>query len=241
MKESITIRAEPRVSRGSSAMGRLRREGRIPAIVYGEGKTGETVQINEHDFQQMMKRHRGEQMLVTLDVEGASPRKVLLKDVQHHPIYHRPVHIDFYEVSMSRRLAVEVPIRLVGEPIGVTQQGGIVDHLVRSIEIECLPDDIPEDIVVDISDLAIGKHLSVADIQVDTSKIEILTAPDIGVVAVSLPKAEEEATPVEGEGAAASPEVITEKKSEDGAGEGGKAAPAKESASKGGKEKAEKK
>jgi len=197
-------------------MGRLRRSGRIPAVVYSEGKPGETVQINEHEFQQMLKRHRGEQLLVTLDVDGGTPRKVLLKDVQHHPVNHHPIHIDFYEVSMTRRLTVEVPIRLVGEPIGVTQQGGIVDHLLRSINIECLPDDIPEEISLDISGLAVGRHLNVGDIQVDAEKIEIVTASGIPVVAVSLPKAEEETVTEEG-AAAAEPEVITAKKPEAGA------------------------
>lgn len=267
MKETITVKAEPRDRVGSSAMGRLRREGRIPAVVYSEGKTGENVQIVAHDFAQMMKRHHSEQMLVDLDVAGGKPRKVLLKAMQHHPIDGRVTHIDFYEVSMTRKLRVSVPLKLVGEPVGVTQEGGILDHLLRTIEVECLPADILEEIPIDVAGLAVGKHLSVKDIKLDPAKYAIVTGADVAIAAVSMPKAEEEvAAPAEGE-AGAEPEVITAKKPEDGEeAEGGKegaakgapaakgaapakgaaapakgAAPAKEAAPKAGKEKSEKK
>ncbi len=240
MKETITVRAEPRGRVGSSAMGRLRREGRIPAVVYSEGKAGQNVQIVAHDFAQMMKHHHSEQMLVDLDVAGSAPRKVLLKAMQHHPIMGHVTHIDFYEVSMTRKLRVSVPLKLVGDPVGVTQQGGILDHLLRSIEVECLPADILEEIPVDVADLAVGKHLSVKDIKLDPAKYTILTGADVAIAAVSLPKAEEEvAAPAEGE-AAAEPEVLTGKKPEEGeAAEAGKEAPAKggkEAPAKGGKE-----
>lgn len=261
MKETITVKAEPRERVGSSAMGRLRREGRIPAVVYSEGKAGQNVQIVAHDFAQMMKHHHSEQMLVDLDIAGAGPRKVLLKAMQHHAINGHVTHIDFYEVSMTRKLRVSVPLKLVGDPVGVTQQGGILDHLLRSIEVECLPADMLEEIPVDVAELAVGKHLSVKDIKLDPAKYVIVTSADVAIAAVSLPKAEEEvAAPAEGE-AGAEPEVITAKKPEDGEAEAGKdgaakggkegaakgapaakgAAPAKDAAPKAGKEKAEKK
>jgi large subunit ribosomal protein L25 len=195
-------------------------------------------------------------MLVDLDVAGSPPRKVLLKSLQHHPVMGQVTHIDFYEVSMTRRLSVSVPLRLVGDPVGVTQQGGILDHLLRSIEVECLPADILEEIPVDVTELAVGKHLSVKDIKLDPAKYTILTGADVAIAAVSMPKAEEEvAAPAEGE-ASAEPEVLTGKKPEEGEGaEAGKeapakagkeagakgAAPAKEAAPKAGKEKGEKK
>lgn len=239
MKETIIVRAEARDRVGSSAMGRVRREGRIPAVVYSEGRPGENVQIVAHDFAQMMKHHHSEQMIVDLDVAGSKPRKVLLKAMQHHPVKGNVTHIDFYEVSMTRKLRVTIPLRLVGEPVGVSQQGGILDHLLRFIEIECLPADIVEDIPIDVAELAVGKHLSVKDIKLDAAKFTILTGADLAIAAVSLPKAEEEvAAPAEGE--AAEPEVLTAKKPEDGeAAEGGKEAPAKggkEAPAKGGKE-----
>jgi len=232
MKEKITVRAEPRAAVGTSSVRRLRRTGQIPAVVYSEGKPGEPVQVNAHDFAQLLRHHRGEHMLVTLKV-GESERQVLLKDVQHHPVDGRVIHVDFYEVSMTRKVRVEVPVRLVGTPVGVSQQGGILDHLIRAVIVECLPSDIPEELVVDVSNLRVGHHLTVGDIPVDAGRVRIVTARDIVVAAVSLPKAEEMAAPTgeAAEGAAAAePEVITAKAKE---GEGDEAAPAQ----KGGAEK----
>lgn len=248
MSQAIVIHAEPRRPGGSLAARRLRREGGIPAVVYSEGRPGETVQVDAHDVAQLLRRHRGEHMLVDLEIGGAN-RKVLLKDVQHHPVDGHVIHIDFYEVSMTRRIRVEVPLRLVGDPIGVTQQGGILDHLLRAVEIECLPSDIPEELAIDVSGLAVGRHLSVADISIDAARYRVVTAPDIAVAAVSLPKTEEVAEAAAAEGAA-EPEVLTARKSEEGEEEPGKAAAkekeggakdaasAKEAAPKAGKEKA---
>ncbi len=245
MRETIVVRAERRTAGGSAAARRLRRAGKIPAIVYSEGRPGEPVWLNEHDFGLMLQHHRGEHMLVSLELDGAR-RSVLLKEVQHHPLTSSVLHVDLYEVSMTRRIRVEIPLRLVGDPVGVTQQGGILDHLLRSIEIECLPGDIPEDIPVDVSSLAVGRHMSVGDIRLDPARYRIVTAADIAIAAVSMPKAEEApAAAAAPEGGAAEPEVLTARKAEEGE-EGAekgeaKAAPAaakeaKESAAKGAKE-----
>ncbi len=216
MSETIVVRAERREARGSAAARRLRRAGRIPAIVYSEGRPGEPVWLNAHDFGLMLQHHRGEHMLVNLELEGVR-RTVLLKEVQHHPLNSSVLHVDFYEVSMTRRIRVEVPLRLVGDPVGVTQQGGILDHLLRSVEIECLPGDIPEEITVDVSSLAVGHHLSVGDIRLDPARYRILTARDIAIAAVSMPKAEEAAPAAAAtEEAAAEPEVLTARKAEGG-------------------------
>ncbi len=119
---------------------------------------------------------------------------------------------------MTRKIRVEVPLRLVGTPVGVSQQGGILDHLLRSVEIECWPDDIPEELTVDVSHLEVGRHLSVADIPVDRERIRIRTAPDVPVATVSMPKAEEVAeTAAATEAAAAEPEVLTARKPEESA------------------------
>ncbi len=232
MKETIVIRAEPREGIGSPAANRLRKSGRIPAIVYSEGRPGRPVHLDAHDFGQMLRHHRGEHMLVDLEVGGAR-QKVLLKDVQHHPVDGHVIHVDFYEVSMTRRIRVEVPLRLVGDPIGVTQQGGILDHLLRSVEVECLPGDIPEELAVDVSQLAIGRHLTVGDIQVDAARLRVVTAPGIAIAAVSLPKAEEAAEVAAVAEGAAEPEVLTARKGEEGEAAEAKApAPAKEGAAK---------
>lgn len=222
MKEQIIVQAEPRGKSGSSAVRRLRREGWVPAVVYGEGKAAVTVQVREHDFQKKLGRHSGENLILDLEIRDAGTRKVLLKDVQHNPLTSRMAHVDFYEVSMTRKIRVDIPITLKGDPIGVTQNGGILDHLLRVVEVECLPGDLIEEIVVDVAGLDVGKHLNVRDIRLDPAKFAILTAPEIAIAAVSLPRAEEEAAPAEAAGAeagAAEPEVLTAKKEE---GEGAK-------------------
>ncbi len=235
MKETITIKAEVRAEKGTSPVGRLRRQGWLPGVVYSDGKPAETIRINGHDFRALLRHHRGEHMIMDLVVGGGEPRKVLLKEIQHHPVKGWPIHADFHAISMTRKLRVEVPVRLTGDPIGVTQQGGILDHLLRSVEVECLPTDLMEEIVVDVSHLALGKHLSVKDIALDAGRYRLVTAPDVAIAAVSAPKAEEVAAPVEGEAAAAAePEVITGKKEEGE--EGAEAAPAGKEKSAGGKE-----
>lgn len=226
MKEQITVKAEARAKTGTSNMGRLRRTGWLPAVVYSEGKPAANLQVNEHDFELMLHHHRGEHVIVDLAVAGGEAKKVLLKEVQHHPVSGHVLHADFYEVSMTRKVRVEIPLRLVGDPTGVTQQGGILDHLLRTVLVECLPGDLMEQIDIDVSGLALGKHLAVRDIKLDLSKYTMLSGADVAIAAVSAPKAEEVvATPAEGEAAAAAePEVITAKKPEEG--EEGEAAPA---------------
>jgi large subunit ribosomal protein L25 len=214
MKEQIVMKAAARASLGTSAVGRLRRTGWLPAVVYTPGRAADRIQVNEHDFGRLLHRHRSEQIVMDLVVDAAAPKKVLLKEVQHHPVTGRLLHADFYEISMTRKLRVDVPIKLVGEPVGVSQQGGILDHILRAVEIECLPGDLIEEIAVDVSQLALGKHLTVADIKLDPAKYAIVTGADIAIAAVSMPKAEEEEVPAEAAEAGAEPEVITAKKEE---------------------------
>ncbi len=244
MKEQMVIRASPRAAQGSSAVRRLRRAGKLPAVVYGEGKPAVALELAAHEFEKMLHHHQGEHLILDLAI-GDETKKVLLQEVQRDALTDRLTHVDFHEISMTRKLRVEVPIHLVGVPVGVSQQGGILDHLLRQVEIECLPADIPERVEVDVSALEVGRHLSVRDIRLDPARFTVTTAPDIAIAAVSMPKAEEEAAAAPAEGAAAEPEVLTEKKPEEGeeaaAGKEAKEPKAgKEAKEKGGKEKAEK-
>lgn len=216
MAQEILVKAETRDESGSGAVKSLRKEGILPGIVYGSGKEAQMVQLNEHDFEQLLRHHAGESLIIDLTIGKDETKKVLLKDVQHHPVSGRILHVDFHEISMTEKLVVEIPVELTGEPEGVTQQGGVLEHLIREIEIECLPADIPELVEVDVSALMIGDSLSVEDINIDRSKITILTAPDVAVAAVAAPRVEEE--PAEegaAEGEAAEPEVIGEKKEDE--------------------------
>lgn len=210
--KSIRLAAEIRKVGGSSAARRIRRAGYVPAVIYGDGKPGVTIQIKRHDFEQTLRGHMSEHMLIDLVVGEEQPRKVLLKEVQNDPMTGKAVHVDFHEISMTKKLHVEVPIHLVGEPIGVSQQGGVLEHVLRTVEVSCLPTDIPEYLEVDVSGLTVGHSVTVADLKVDKSRITVITAPDLAVAAVLAPKTEEEVAPTAVEAAPAEPEVIREKK-----------------------------
>ncbi len=213
--KTLKLTAQPRDVKGSAHSGRLRRKGQIPAIVYGSGKEAKLIQLNLHDVEMALKGHAGEHMLMDLDVGGDKVLKVLLKELQHHPVSGKIIHADFNEVSMTKKLHVEIPIKLVGEPAGVTQQGGVLEHILRTVEVECLPTDIIENVQLDVSALHIGESLLISSIQLDPAKYTVLNAKDQPVAAVAAPKLEEEPTPAAAaEGAAAEPEVITEKKVE---------------------------
>ncbi len=218
MKET-KLTAKPREAKGGAASGRLRRTGWFPAVVYGEGRPGLDIQLNEHDFVMMLRSHRSENMILDLAVEGLEKTyKVMLKAMQHHPITGRVIHVDFYEVSMTRAIQIEVPVKLVGVPNGVTNQGGMLEHVMRTMALECLPGDVIEELELDVTALNIGDTLRVRDVPVDTSKFKLLDDLDQVIVAVAAPRLEAEPAAAEAgeEGAAAEPEVLTEKKEAEG-------------------------
>ncbi|TAN36725.1 MAG: 50S ribosomal protein L25 [Verrucomicrobia bacterium] len=252
--KAVALKAQPRNLQGKQNAGRLRRGGAVPGIVYGADQAAQLVQLNEHDLLLFLKGHTSEHFLVDLTVEGSKPCKALIKEIQRHPVSGRIEHVDFNSISMTRKLRVEVPVKLIGEPVGVAQQGGVLDHIMRAILVECLPADIPEQLTLDVSALNIGQRLSVADVPVDKNKLTVLSAADQPVAAVAAPRAEEEVAPTAAEAAAAAePEVLTAKKPEEGeagaAGEGkeegkkeaGKKEAGKPAAAEKGKEEAKKK
>ena len=219
MKET-KLTAKTRAEKGSASAGRLRRTGWFPAVVYGEGRPGLDIQLNEHDFVMMLRSHRSENMIVDLTVEGKDkPLKVMLKAMQHHPLTGRVIHVDFYEVSMTRKIEIDVPVKLVGVPTGVANEGGILEHVLRTLTVQCLPGDLIEEFSLDVADLHIGKTLRVRDVPVDAAKYKVMSDPDQVVAAVAAPRTEEEEkaeTEAEAAAAAAGPEVLTEKKEEEG-------------------------
>jgi large subunit ribosomal protein L25 len=191
----------------------LRREGWIPGVVNSPQGESHLIRLNRHDFELRLQHHASENLILDLVVDDAPPKKVLLKEVQHDYVTGAVLHADFVEISMTRRMRVNVPLRLVGEPVGVTQEGGVLEHPLREIAVECLPGDLVEQIEVDVSHLTIGDSLLVRDVVVDP-KLTILTAREVAVALVSAPRAEEvpvaaEAAP--GAEAPQEPELIGEK------------------------------
>jgi len=201
MSEDITIAAQVRKESGTGPSGRLRRAGWLPAAVNDEDGASHAIQLNMHDFELLLHHHAGEHLLVDLQIDGQRGRKCLLKDVQHDPVSGGLLHADFHEISMTETIAVTVPIEVVGEAVGVKTGGGVLEHLLREVEIECLPGDLPEQVTVDVSALNIGDSLQVADLQVG-EKVTLLTSGDIAVVSVSAPRLEEAPTAAEEEEAA---------------------------------------
>jgi len=212
----IVVAAQNRAETGKNVNRRLRAQGMIPGVVYGEKKESVQVAVSPREIAAILKSASGENTLFDLDL-GGSRRKVILKEYQTEPIKGRLLHADFYEVALDKELDVKVHIELVGTAIGVKRDGGIVDFVTRELEISCLPTQIPDKIVVEITDLELGKHLRVSDLKIDP-KLKVLTEPGLVVVHVVAPRAEEAAAaPAEGAAAtAAEPEVIKKGKAEEG-------------------------
>ncbi|HET6760757.1 MAG TPA: 50S ribosomal protein L25 [Gemmatimonadaceae bacterium] len=206
-----TLRAEKRGGRGKNEARRLRASGRIPAVVYGAEK-GKAVEIavDPKVLLRILHSESGVNTLIGLQLDGGDTR-VLVKEYQLDPLDHRLLHADFYQVAMDRALTVTVPIVLKGEAKGVKQQGGIVDFVHREIEIEVLPGDIPENIVVDVSELMMHEGVRVRDLNMEGAKWKPVSEADTMIVHVVPPKAEEpEPTPEAAAVAATAPATPAE-------------------------------
>jgi large subunit ribosomal protein L25 len=213
----IVVAAERRTESGKNANRRLRVKGLIPGVVYAASKEAEAVSVSPKDIGAILKSAAGENTLFELELGGAR-RKVILKEFQREPIRGKLLHADFYEVALDKKIEVKVHVEVVGVPVGVKTQGGILDFVTRELEIECLPGDIPEKVTVDVSALELGKHLRVSDLKV-SDKVTVLTEQDVVVVHVVAPRAEEVAAPVEaaaGAEAGTEPEVIKKGKPAEG-------------------------
>lgn len=214
---ALSLKVRLRDGLGTGEAGRLRRQGLLPAVLYGNRKPNRNVLVNEHDLMMLLQGHASEHVMLDLDVEGEGVCKALLQDVQHHPVTGRILHLDFHEVSMTDRIRMEVPVHLVGQAIGVTRGGGLLEHLTRTVEVECLPNDVVERFDLDVSGLELGHSLFVSDLPIDAAKYDLLTEPDVALVSVHAPRVDAEKAEEEGaEGAGKSPEVIREKKEAEG-------------------------
>lgn len=214
MVKAIKITAELRKETGSSACRRLRRSGKFPGVVYGVGKQPLSLTLDEKLFRRAVHGHSSEHVMIDLEIPGVETKRALLQELQQDPITGAILHADFHEISMAEKLDIDIPVHLTGVPVGVSQQGGLLEHMVRSIRVKCLPGDIVEAFDVDVSALRIGESLKARDIPMDPAKYTLVTDPDLAIAAVLAPRLEEEAAPAAAT-AAAEPEVIKEKKEEE--------------------------
>ena len=226
--KSVPLKAYPRTLRRRGGVKRLRAAGRVPAIIYGRQAKPQNLEVSVKELEELIHHSVSENVLVDLSVESdARPsRLALVQEIQHHPL-GEVLHVDFHEVAENEKVVVHVPLETVGEAAGVKTGGGVLEHVLFKLKVRSLPRDLPEQIIVDVSHLELGKAVHLGEIQAPAG-VEILGDKNIPVVAVAMPRTEEEeaAATVEGEAVSAGDvEMIKEKKEE---GEEGEAkAPAK--------------
>jgi large subunit ribosomal protein L25 len=228
VSEQNLLEAKPRTPGTKNEARRVRRDGKVPAVVYGAGKPTVPVSVDPRQVSRILHSETGYNTVFDLAVDGERT-KAMIVDWQYEPIKGALLHIDLKRIAMDQKLRVNVPIELVGEPAGVKQQGGILEQIIREVEVECLPGDIPNAIELNVADLVFGMVLRVSDLP-KNEKIKLVTDPDQPVAHIISIKEEEVPTAeaVAGEAAAApaEPEVIKKGKQETEE-EGGEAAPEK--------------
>jgi large subunit ribosomal protein L25 len=217
-KKDITIRATQREGRGKNDARRARRSGQVPVTVYG-GEGGTVAALAPlRDLAAILRSDTGRNTIFNLDIEGLGANEVMFHDRQIDPIRGRLIHADFRRLVVGEKIEVTVPLHLVGDPIGVREEQGYLEQIVREINIRCDPRDIPEMINVDVSNLGVHDVLHISDIATD-ERIEILASADIVIATVGIVKEEVVAAPVaEGE-VPSEPELIAKGKKEDEAAE----------------------
>jgi len=214
-----TLEATPRDSFGKNEARRTRRDGKVPAVLYGgDAKEATPIAVAPKALLKILHSESGQNTLIALKLPGGGDARVLVKDFQLDPITHQLLHADFYRVAMDRLIQVTIPVLVRGEAPGVKQQAGILEFIRREIEIECLPGDIPENVEVDVSNLMLHQGIRVRDIAA-SPKWKPLSDADMMIVHVIMPKAEEAPAPADAVAAAATapaePEVIKKGKKEE--------------------------
>lgn len=215
MRLDTVVEAQPRASRGKNEARRTRRSGLIPAVVYGAFKDAVSVTVNPKDISKIIHSKTGHNSIFDLDIAGLEKTPVMVADEQYDPIRSNLLHIDLRRIDLTRKLRVSVPIHATGEAKGVKQQGGVLDLVTRLVEIECVPDDIPNQFDVDVTELMIGNAIRVSELPVKEG-VRVLTNGDAVIAHVVGIKEEAAATPeAVPEATGAEPEVAKKGKKEE--------------------------
>ena len=211
MRKDITITAEPRDTRGKNEARRLRVRGFAPAVVYGEGSDPIAVAINPKEVNGILRSTSGHNTIFNVDIQG-SIAPVMVVDWQHDPIKGRLLHVDLKRIDLTKRITVKVPVHTHGDPKGVKLQGGLHEVVTREVVIDCVPDDIPEEFVVDVTELSIGQSIRASEIPM-TGSMKLLSPGDAVISHVVSLRAE--AVVEEVVAAVAEPEVVKKGKKEE--------------------------
>ena len=193
MAIQLKINAQPRTESGRNAIKKIKSAGFVPAVIYGAKDPARNLQLVERDVAQLLAHATGESVLVEVAI-GAETRTALIQEVQHHPVTGRVLHVDLHAVAMDELLTAEATVETVGDPAGVATGGGVLQVLLRTLEIECLPADLPESITLDVSKLQIGESIHIRDLTLPKG-VTVLNDPDLTVVSVAAPTVEEEPEP----------------------------------------------
>jgi large subunit ribosomal protein L25 len=214
MAQQVKLKAQKRTVIGRNAIKKIKKEGLVPGVIYGSQAEPMALQVEARALTSVLAHALSEHVLVELEIVDGSQsnnRLALIQEVQHHPLKRELLHVDFHAVSATEKITSEVPIEAVGDALGVRTFGGLLEYSLRTLEVECFPQDLPEIVRIDVTNLNIGEALHVRDIPLP-SGVESLTDGDLTVVSVVASRVGEEV--VETAETPATPEVITEKKGE---------------------------
>jgi large subunit ribosomal protein L25 len=214
---TASLSATRRTGTGKGVARTLRRDGKVPGVIYGHKREATPVAVDARDLEKLLERISADNTVIELAIEGAGAR-ALIREIQRHPFKRQILHVDFQEVVAGEKMTVRVPLRLVGTPVGVRLGGGIIDHTLRELTISVDPSNIPNHIDVDVSNLNLGESIHVAQVPVPAG-VEVEDEPNAAVVVIATPRAAIEAATSGETPTSAEPEVIRAKKPEEGEGE----------------------
>jgi large subunit ribosomal protein L25 len=189
--DTVDIKATLRTGIGKQVTRKLRAAGQIPATLYGAGQEPRTLQIDEQSLIKIFRAHPGGNFILNLAIDDQKPELSIIRERQRHPVSGALVHLDFQRVRADKPIHVQVPIHLTGESPGVKDFGGVLEHVLRQVEISCLPMEIPDDIILDIGELMLNDSIHVSDLELP--KLNFITAGERTIVAVSAPRVSTEA------------------------------------------------
>ncbi len=206
----VVLNIEKRSEIGKQAAKRLRRSGKTPGIYYIHGEESVPIALDNKELYSVIHH---EASIIDLKFDSGDKSKCVIREIQWHPVQDEPIHVDLMGIKMTEKGQFEVPVHLAGNPVGVKQQGGVLEQIIREISVECLPGDIPEHLEVDVTDLEIGDAIRVDQLEID--KVKILTDPSQSIAIVRAPRVVEEEEEVAEEEEGVEPEVVGEKKDEE--------------------------
>src|SRR5437016_7172961 len=213
MAQTVTLSATAREKTGKGAARQARFQKQVPAVIYGHGRTTQTLMVDALALEKALAGIEPESTLIELTVDGKKSR-TLIREIQRHPLRPDIIHVDFYEIQAHEKITLKIPVHLVGVPDGVRNAGGVLDQVTREVEIEVLPEHIPDRVELDVSALVIGHSLHARDLSIPNATL--LTLPDLTIATVVPPRAEEVAAPAAATTEVAEPELIRKVREEEG-------------------------